>query len=95
MEAGVKQSAETDEAIRLLSVSINEAAQAATQIAASSHQQMVGMDQVVVAMNNIKQASEQNVAGTRQAELAAQGLYEMGGRLSALVGGGSRTRQPE
>ena len=80
MEAGVKQSTETDEAIRLLSASINEAAQAATQIAASSQQQMVGMDQVVLAMNNIKQASEQNVAGTRQAETAAQSLYEMGGQ---------------
>jgi methyl-accepting chemotaxis protein len=87
VEVGVKQSSETDEAIRMLSASINEAAQAATQIAASSQQQMVGMDQVVLAMNNIKQASEQNVAGTRQAELAAQSLYEMGGRLSALVGG--------
>lgn len=87
VEAGVKQSADTDEAIRLLSASISEAAQAATQIAASSQQQMVGMDQVVLAMNNIKQATEQNVAGTRQSELAAQGLYEMGGKLSALVGG--------
>lgn len=86
VEAGVKQSAETDEAIRLLSASINEASQAATQIAASSHQQMVGMDQVVVAMNNIKEASEQNVAGTRQAEKAAQALHDMGIRLRALVG---------
>jgi methyl-accepting chemotaxis protein len=48
---------------------------------------MVGMDQVVLAMNNIKEASEQNVAGTRQAESAAQGLYEMGRKLNALVGG--------
>ncbi len=87
VEAGVKQSSETDEAIRLLSASINEAAQAATQIAASSHQQMVGMDQVAVAMNNIKEASEQNVSGTRQAELAAQGLHQMGVRLRLLVGG--------
>lgn len=87
VEAGVKQSTETDEAISMLSASINEAAQAATQIAASSQQQMVGMDQVVLAMNNIKQASEQNVSGTKQAERAAQSLYEMGGRLSALVGG--------
>lgn len=86
VEAGVKQSSETDQAIQLLSVSINEAAQAAIQIAASSHQQMVGMDQVVLAMNNIKEASEQNVAGTKQAEAAAQGLYEMGTKLSALVG---------
>ena len=66
--------------------SISEAAQAATQIAASSKQQMVGMDQVVMAMTNIQQASEQNVAGTRQAESAAQGLYEMGNKLSVLVG---------
>ena len=83
----MKQSTDTDEAIRQLSISINEAAQAATQIAASSHQQMVGMDQVVLAMNNIREASEQNVAGTKQAELAAQGLYEMGSKLGALVGG--------
>jgi len=94
VEAGVKQSAATDEAIRLLSASINEAAQAATQIAASSHQQMVGMDQVAVAMSNIKEASEQNVAGTRQAELAAQGLYEMGIRLKTLVGGKDFDTEP-
>ncbi|HET7061418.1 MAG TPA: methyl-accepting chemotaxis protein [Nitrosospira sp.] len=87
VEAGVRQSTETDEAIRLLSTSINEAAQAATQIAASSKQQMVGMDQVAMAMTNIRQASEQNVAGTRQAESAAQGLYQMGRKLSTLVGG--------
>lgn len=87
VEAGVKQSGETGESIRLLSASINEAAQAATQIAASSQQQMVGMDQIVLAMNNIKQASEQNVLGTKQAELAAQGLYEMGGKLSIMVSG--------
>jgi methyl-accepting chemotaxis protein len=94
VEAGVKQSAETDEAIRLLSASINEASQAATQIAASSHQQMVGMDQVAVAMNNIKEASEQNVAGTRQAEKAAHALHDMGIRLTALVGESKNGRRP-
>ena len=86
VEAGVKQTGETGESIRLLAESINEAAQAATQIAASSQQQMVGMDQVVMAMENIKQASVQNVAGTRQAEVAAQNLHELGSRLSALIG---------
>ncbi len=85
VEAGVKQSGEAAEAIRLLTDSITEAAQAATQIAASSQQQMVGMDQVALAMENIKQASTQNVAGTRQAEAAAQGLHELGGRLNAMV----------
>ena len=90
VEAGMKQSNETGESIRLLSTSISEAAQAATQIAASSQQQMIGMDQIVLAMNNIKEASEQNVAGTKQAELAAQGLYEMGEKLSIMVSGKAR-----
>ncbi|MEO6666724.1 MAG: methyl-accepting chemotaxis protein, partial [Nitrospiria bacterium] len=57
VEAGVKQSAEAGETIRVLAESIVEAAQAATQIAASSQQQLVGMDQVALAMENIKQAS--------------------------------------
>lgn len=89
VEAGVRQGGETGESIRLLAESINEAAQAATQIAASSQQQMAGMDQVVMAMENIKQASVQNVAGTRQAEVAAKGLHELGQRLGDLIG--SRT----
>ncbi|MHB0975325.1 MAG: protoglobin domain-containing protein [Thiobacillus sp.] len=86
VEAGVRQTGETGEAIRHLAESINEAAQAATQIAASSQQQMVGMDQVAQAMENIRQASVQNVAGTRQAEVAAQGLHELGQKLGALIG---------
>lgn len=83
--AGVKQTAETGESIRLLADSIAEAAQAATQIAASSQQQMVGMDQVALAMENIKQASMQNVSGTKQAEVAAQSLHELGQKLQQLA----------
>jgi methyl-accepting chemotaxis protein len=85
VEAGVKQSAEASDAISQLTESVNEAAQAATQIAASSQQQMVGMDQVALAMDNIKQASTQNVAGTRQAEVAAQSLHELGVKLKLLA----------
>jgi methyl-accepting chemotaxis protein len=86
VEAGVKQSVQASDAIRQLAESIGEAAQAATQIAASSQQQMVGMDQVALAMDNIKQASSQNVAGTRQAEVAAQSLHELGVKLGAMIG---------
>ena len=85
VEAGVKQSAEVSEAIRQLSESIAEAAQSSTQIAASSQQQVVGMDQVAQAMESIKVASAQNVAGTKQAETAAQQLHELGERLKQLV----------
>ncbi|TND03913.1 MAG: methyl-accepting chemotaxis protein, partial [Rhodocyclaceae bacterium] len=52
----------------------------------SSQQQMVGMDQVALAMDNIKQASMQNVAGAKQAEVAAQQLHELGQRLGSLIG---------
>jgi len=44
------------------------------------------MDQVALAMDNIKQASSQSVAGTKQAEVAARGLHELGQRLGALIG---------
>lgn len=86
VEAGVQQTAASGESIRLLAESIHEAAQAATQIAASSQQQMAGMDQVALAMENIKQASVQNVAGTQQAEVAAQGLHMLGHKLGAMIG---------
>ena len=46
-------------------------ASAATQIAASSQQQLVGVDQVARAMENIKQASAQNVASAKQLEVSA------------------------
>lgn len=87
VQAGVKQTTSTGESIRLLSDSLTEAAQSATQIAASSQQQMVGMDQVALAMENIKQASMQNMSGTKQAEVAAQNLHELGQKLNDLIGG--------
>jgi len=48
-------------------------------------QQLVGMDQVALTMENIKQASAQNVAGTKQAETAAHNLHELGQKLKQLV----------
>jgi methyl-accepting chemotaxis protein len=85
VEAAVKQSNSTGQAIRGLTDSIAEAAQAATQIAASSQQQLVGMDQVAMAMENIKQASTQNVAATKQAEEAARNLNQLGQRLRSMI----------
>jgi len=64
---------------------IAESADASTQIAASSHQQMVGMEQVAQAMENIKEASILSVTSTRQAEQSAQNLHELGLKLKGLV----------
>jgi len=85
VEAGVKQAAVSGDAIRMLADNIIEATQAATQIAASSQQQLAGMDQVAQAMESIQQASVQNVAGTRQVETAAQNLAELGQKLKQLL----------
>ena len=81
----VKQATDAGESIRALTSSVGEASQAATQIAASSQQQLVGMDQIASAIGNIRQATTQNMAGTKQLEASAQGLQELGGRLKALV----------
>ena len=85
VETGVKQSVQTGESIRVLADSIVESAQAAAQIAASSQQQLAGMEQVLIAVSNIKQAMDQNVAGTKQTEAAAQNLHELGQKLKQLV----------
>jgi methyl-accepting chemotaxis protein len=84
-EAGVKQTKEADDSIRILADSIVEASQTATQIAASSQQQLVGMDQVASAMQNIKQATAQNLAGIKQTEGAARNLNELGQQLRSMI----------
>jgi methyl-accepting chemotaxis protein len=85
VEHGVKQSTEAGEAIHQLSGSVNEAAQAATQIAASSQQQLVGVDQVASAMLNIRQASTQNADSARQLEIAAHNLKDLGQKLDMAI----------
>ena len=86
VDSGVKQSERAREAIRVLAQSVTLAAQAAVQIAASSQQQLVGVNQVVEAMESIKQASAQNAAGIRQTEGAVKALHELGARLARLSG---------
>ncbi len=49
-----------------------------------------GMAQIRQAMANIQEATQQNLASTRQAERAANDLNELGGRLVALVGTNGR-----
>ena len=85
VEAGTRQTEVAGGSIQALAGSVNEAAQAATQIAASSQQQLVGVDQVAGAMESIKQASTQNVAGAKQLETAARNLNELGQQLKQMV----------
>jgi methyl-accepting chemotaxis protein len=82
---GVEQTTQAGEAFRGLADTMTEAAQAAVQIAVSSQQQLAGMDQVVLAMENIQQASTENAAGTRQAEASARNLHALGQTLRQTV----------
>lgn len=85
VDMGMEQASEAGNAIHRLMESINLSAQAAIQIEASSQQQLVGMDQVAIAMEGINQASIQNVDSMKQLEEATRGLQEMGYRLKQLT----------
>lgn len=85
VDAGMRQANLAGEAIRTLSETITSAAQAATQINASSQQQLIGVDQVAVAMDNILQASKQNATGTQQADAGARNLADLGQKLKSVV----------
>ncbi|MES2350612.1 MAG: hypothetical protein V4641_23825, partial [Pseudomonadota bacterium] len=86
VELGVRQSRDAGEAIRQLTESIGDSAVAASQIAVSAHQQLAGMDQLALAMENIRVSTTQNMASTRQAESAAHDLHALGQKLQAMVG---------
>ena len=85
VETGVRQSALAGEAIRALAESSNIAFQAATQIVASSQQQVIGMDQIGVAMQNINQAGTETAVSMLQSEKSAKSLHELGQKLKDLV----------
>ncbi len=85
VELGVKQSSRAGEAIVTLSNSVLEAAQSSIQIEASSHQQLAGIEQVNMAMKNIKEASMQNVESARQLEDATKSIGELWGKLKDLI----------
>jgi methyl-accepting chemotaxis protein len=62
------------DSIRDLSHAIEEAAMAAMQIAASTRQQTIGMDQLTQAMRTIKHSTAEMVTSTMQVEASVQRL---------------------
>ncbi len=82
---GVRLSTQAGEAIDVLAQSVTESTNAAIQIAASSHQQFIGIDQVASAMENIREAALQMASSTKQAERAAHDLHNLGQRLQEIV----------
>jgi hypothetical protein len=95
VEALAKQFGEAGETIRMLAQASAEAAQASAQIVASAGQQALGMTQIRQAIGNIHEATQQNLASTKQAERAAQDLNALGAGLLDLVGGNHRVPRRE
>jgi methyl-accepting chemotaxis protein len=86
VDKGVRLAADAQQAIEQLSCAIAEAAQVAMQLTAGGRQQVVGMEQISLAIGSIHQATLQSLSSTRQAEKAAQDLNEMAGSLLDNVG---------
>jgi methyl-accepting chemotaxis protein len=85
VEQGETLAARAGEVIRSQAGTIREAAHAAQQIAASAHQQSVGMDQVAQAMRDLTDSTSQFVTGARQSQQAAEDLNQLAQQLTSVT----------
>jgi len=85
VDAALQQSSQANETISFLATSVVESAQAASQIAVSSQQQLTGVDEVASAMSGIGQACSDQLKAIKQVESAAHRLNEIGQTLNELV----------
>ena len=91
-EEAVKRAAtgksRTDATVRTIeemAARVEENVQTFQQIVASTNQQQLGIEQVTGALQNIRQASQQTSAGTREVETASANLTELAQGLLALA----------
>jgi methyl-accepting chemotaxis protein len=73
------------ESIRELSRAIEDAALAAMQIAASTRQQTIGMDQLTGAMRTIKHVTTETVTSTMLVEASVQRLRDVAQRVNTVL----------
>ncbi|WP_042444128.1 methyl-accepting chemotaxis protein [Azospirillum sp. B510] len=83
--AGKRQTDATQSTIRTMADNIQESVLAFQQIVAGTNQQQIGLEQVIQALQNIREASSQTAAGTRQLEGAAANLNNLGQGLVEAV----------
>ncbi len=82
---GKTRSDTTQRTIEEISARVEENVQTFQQIVASTNQQQLGIEQVMGALQNIRQASQQTAAGTREVEAASANLTELAQALMALA----------
>jgi methyl-accepting chemotaxis protein len=85
IDAGLDLSATASEVISTLAAGVEQTSEANMYIAASSQQQLTGMDQIATAMENIKEASTQTSEGTLQTEESVTELKNLGEKLLQII----------
>lgn len=83
--AGKERTETTVRTIGEITGRIQESVQTFQQIVASTNQQQLGIEQVMGALTNIRQASQQTAAGTRQLDEAAANLSGLSQQLQSLA----------
>lgn len=84
-DVGVKLAELAGQAIRSMRDQNRQTAETTQQMAASSRQQLAGIDQVTLAMETINQVTLQAEVGTRQMEAAARNLNALAENLTRSV----------
>ena len=85
VESGKEQAGMADRTIREMTESIQQSVQAFQQIVAGANQQQIGFTQVMQAVRDIGQASQQTASSTRQLEKAAVNLTALAQQLQTAV----------
>ena len=85
VESGKQQADVADRTIREMSENIQQSVQAFQQIVAGGNQQQIGFTQVMQAVRDIGQASQQSAASTNQLEKAAVNLTALAQQLQKAV----------
>jgi methyl-accepting chemotaxis protein len=85
VESGKQQADVANRTIRTMTDSIQQSVQAFQQIVAGSNQQQIGFTQVMQAVRDIGQASQQTAASTQQLEKAAVNLTALSQQLQKAV----------
>lgn len=83
--AGKERTDTTQRTITEITDRIQESVQTFQQIVASTNQQQLGIEQVMGALTNIRQASQQTAAGTRQLDEAAANIAGLSQQLLAIA----------
>jgi len=85
IDEGVQQTEIAGNSIQALALSVEEAAEASTQIEISAQQQLQGVEQMTIAMESIREAIDKNVSSANSLEISGKNLDELGDQLKKMV----------